>query len=83
MLKTLSVIGFALAATAAAAQVAPPAAPDPVFLGKAINALVLDRNEALDRKVMAEAKAAMLQDEVDKLKKQIEAVVPPVAPKAQ
>lgn len=82
MKRTLTTVGLVLVATVAIAQV-PQVPPDPVFLGKAIGQLVLDRNEALDRKVMAEAKAAMLQDEVDKLKKQIEAVAAPAAPKPQ
>lgn len=82
MKRTLTIIGFVLVATAAIAQ-APQAPPDPVFLGKAISQLVADRNDALDRKVMAEVRAAMLQDEVDRLKKQVEAVAKPADPKPQ
>lgn len=66
-----------LIATPALAQQAPP---DPAFLQKAAGALQAQRNTALDAQAVAEARAAMLADEVAALKKQVEDLKPKAEP---
>lgn len=60
-----------LAAPALAQQTA-----DPAFLQKALQALQAQRNAALDGQAAAEARAALLTEEVDKLRKQVEDLKP-------
>jgi hypothetical protein len=45
--------------------------PDPAFLQKAVQALQTQRNNEADQRAVAEARAAMLQDEVTKLQKDL------------
>jgi hypothetical protein len=67
---------------AARAQPVPQGAPDPAFLQKAVQALQTQRNAEADQRAVAEARAAMLQDEVTKLQKELaEARKPPAAAK--
>jgi hypothetical protein len=45
--------------------------PDPAFLQKAVQVLQTQRNNEADQRAVAEARAAMLQDEVTKLQKEL------------
>jgi hypothetical protein len=45
--------------------------PDPAFLQKAVQALQIQRNNEADQRAVAEARGAMLQDEVTKLQKEL------------
>lgn len=46
--------------------------PDPTFLAKVLPSLQQQRNQALDMQASAEAREAVLKEEVAKLKAQIE-----------
>ena len=61
--------------TAAFAQQSP--APDPAFLQKAVNALITQRNNALNAQADTEARLSQLADENAKLKAEIEALKKP------
>ena len=50
---------------------APQAPPDPAFLQKAVQVLQTQRNNEADQRAVAEARAAMLQEEVTKLQKDL------------
>lgn len=68
--RTAIVAVSLLLATGAFAQPQPP--PDPVFLARALSALQAQRNAALDAQVVAEARAAMLADDVAQLKAKLD-----------
>ena len=76
-MKSIAVAVALLLAIPALAQQPPP---DPAFMQKAIVALQVQRNAALDAQVVAEARAAQLSDEVAALKKQIEDAKPKAEP---
>jgi hypothetical protein len=67
------IIAIALLTISTTAGLAQQAAPDPAFLQKAITALQTQRNAALDAQAGAEARAATLAEELEKLKAQIAA----------
>jgi len=46
-------------------------APDPAFMQKALAAIQQQRNAEADQRAVAEARAAMLQDDVTKLQKEL------------
>lgn len=64
-------IPLALAAVVAQAQQSPPA--DPAFLQKAIQSLQQARNNAQDQLAAEQARRMMLEEEVAKLKSDLEA----------
>lgn len=66
-MKKIIVLALALLATPALAQQQPP----PAFLEKAIAALQTQRNNALDAQAAAEARAALLAEELTKAKARI------------
>lgn len=59
---------FLILAMGAASAQQPPQAPDPAFMQKAMAALQQQRNEALDRAAGAEARLAVMADELQKAK---------------
>lgn len=63
----LALLGGGIVANAQA----PQGTPDPAFLQKAVQALQTQRNNEADQRAVAEARAAMLQDEVTKLQKEL------------
>jgi hypothetical protein len=66
MARAALIAGLLLLASPALAQQQPPA--DPAMLHRVINALVQQRNAALDAAALAEAKAAQAAEELQKLK---------------
>lgn len=68
-LATALVLALLGGGIVAHAQSAPP--PDPAFLQKAVQALQTQRNNEADQRAVAEARSAMLQDEVTKLQKEL------------
>jgi hypothetical protein len=65
----LALLGGGLVAHAQ--QPIPQAPPDPAFLQKVAPVLQAQRNAEADQRAIAEARAAMLQDEVAKLQKEL------------
>ena len=70
MKPILIALGLLLGSPAFAQQQPPPA--DPAMLHRVINALVQQRNAALDATALAEARAAQLAEEIQKLKAEAE-----------
>lgn len=73
-LLLLTLLGTTLALDGAFAQTptASQGQPDPIFLQKAVQALQTQRNNEADQRTVAEARAAMLQDQVLELQKKVQ-----------
>jgi len=65
-MKKLAIIAILFASSAFAQQ------PDPTILQRVIPSLQQQRNEAMDKAALAEARAAQLAEEVQKLKAELE-----------
>ena len=76
MLRLLCVITFLLGADIDM-SFAQQQSPDPAFLQKAVNALITQRNNALNAQADTEARLSQLADENAKLKAEIEALKKP------
>lgn len=68
MLFRATLIAATLFAAPAFAQVSAPQAPDPAFLEQAIGSFRDQRNEAMDKGAVADAKVRMITREVEGLK---------------